>query len=87
MNNFIGGDYTREQAEENLNVLRTVEDQVVGAVNNAASTDLLEFLIRDQKLDIHHEGDQGVGPIRRAVRKFCSEPARAGYDLGFRARS
>jgi 5-methylcytosine-specific restriction protein B len=61
------GDYTVEDAKENLEVLRAVPDQVVEAIEEAAGGDVLEFLIREQKLDIHHEGDQGVGPIRQAV--------------------
>lgn len=69
MSDSSGTGYTKEQARENLNVLRTVDDQVVDAVNNAANEEVLEFLILEQKLDIHHEGDQGVGPIRRAVLK------------------
>lgn len=69
--------YTLDQAKENLNVLRTVEDQVVEAIKSAASEDVLEFLILEQGLDIHHEGDQGVGPIRRAVLKS----SKASRDL------
>jgi 5-methylcytosine-specific restriction protein B len=61
--------YTVEKAKENLNVLRTVDDQVVDAIESAANEDVLEYLIYEQQLDIHHEGDQGVGPIRRAVLK------------------
>jgi 5-methylcytosine-specific restriction protein B len=62
-----GDNYTREDAEQNLDVLRAVPDKVVEAIENAASADVLQFLIREQQLDTHHEGDQGVGPIRRAV--------------------
>lgn len=69
--------YSLEDAKENLNVLRTVENQVVEAVNNAASEDVLEFLILEQQMDIHHEGNQGVGPVRRAV----LESSKASRDL------
>jgi 5-methylcytosine-specific restriction protein B len=69
--------YTIEQAKENLNVLRTVDDQVVTAIEAAASEEVLEFLILEQQLDIYHEGDQGVGPIRRAVLKS----SKASRDL------
>jgi 5-methylcytosine-specific restriction protein B len=61
------GDYTVDDAKENLDVLRAVPDQVVEAIEGAANERVLEFLIREQKLDIHHEGDQGVGMIRQAV--------------------
>lgn len=61
------GDYTVEEAKENLDVLRAVPDQVVEAIGDASDEGVLEFLIREQQLDIHHEGDQGVGVIRQAV--------------------
>ncbi|UIO99873.1 AAA family ATPase [Halobaculum sp. CBA1158] len=61
------GDYTVEEAKENLDVLRAVPDQVVEAIGDASDERVLEFLIREQQLDIHHEGDQGVGVIRQAV--------------------
>jgi 5-methylcytosine-specific restriction protein B len=61
------GDYTVEEAKENLDVLRAVPDQVVEAISDASDEGVLEFLIREQQLDIHHEGDQGVGVIRQAV--------------------
>ena len=63
------GDYTTEDARDNLDVLRAVPDQVVQAVEDASSEDVLEYLIGEQQLDIHHEGDQGVGVIRQAVLK------------------
>lgn len=65
--NSSSGDYTVEDARENLDVLRAVPDQVVEAIREAEDESVLEFLIREQNLDIHHEGDQGVGPVRRAV--------------------
>ena len=58
---------TIDDARENLNVLRSVSGKVVEVIENAASTDLLEYLIDEQQLDVYHEGNQGVGPIRRAV--------------------
>jgi 5-methylcytosine-specific restriction protein B len=61
------GDYTVEDAKENLDVLRAVPDQLVEAIEEAKDREVLEFLIREQQLDIHHEDDQGVGVIRQAV--------------------
>ena len=58
---------TIDDARENLNVLRSVSGKVVEVIENATSTDLLEYLIDEQQLDVYHEGNQGVGPIRRAV--------------------
>jgi len=63
------GDYTVEDAQDNLDVLRAVPDQVVEAIEEAGDEDVLEYLIGEQRLDIHHEGDQGVGVIRQAVLK------------------
>lgn len=58
---------TIDDARENLNVLRSVDRKVVEVIENAMSADLLEYLIDEQQLDLFHEGNQGVGPIRRAV--------------------
>jgi 5-methylcytosine-specific restriction protein B len=63
------GDYTVEDAQNNLDVLRAVPNQVVDAIEEASGEDVLEYLIGEQQLDIHHEGDQGVGVIRQAVLK------------------
>jgi 5-methylcytosine-specific restriction protein B len=60
-----------------LDVLRAVDDRVVEAIEGAESADVLEYLIYEQKLDLHHEGDQGVGRIRRAV----LESSKASQDL------
>ncbi|WP_049893904.1 AAA family ATPase [Salinarchaeum sp. Harcht-Bsk1] len=59
--------YSLEDVQEKLEILHEVPNRVVQAVENAANQEVLEFLVRDQKLDIHHEGERGVGPIRRAV--------------------
>ena len=69
MSNPSGDGYTVNQAKENLNVPRTVDDQVANAIESAADEEVLEYLILDQQLDIYHEGDQRIGPIRRAVLK------------------
>jgi 5-methylcytosine-specific restriction protein B len=68
------GEYTVEDAKESLDVLRAVPDQVVEAVEEAENEQVLEFLIREQQLDIHHEGDQGIGMIRQAVLKSPLTP-------------
>jgi 5-methylcytosine-specific restriction protein B len=59
--------YAVNDAKKNLDVLKAVPDKVVDAIEEAADEEVLQFLIREQKLDNHHEGEQGVGPIRRAV--------------------
>lgn len=67
--NGSADNYTVADAKENLDVLQAVPNQVVDAIEEAANGDVLEFLIREQNLDLHHEGDQGVGTIRQAVLK------------------
>ena len=61
------GNYTVEDAKDNLKVLRAGSNHVVSAIQKAAGEDVLDFLIREQNLDIHYEGDQGIGAIRKAV--------------------
>jgi 5-methylcytosine-specific restriction protein B len=69
MSNSSGGDYTVEDAKDDLDVLRAVPDQVVEAIDKAASEQVLEYFVQEQTLDLYHEGDQGVGPVRRAILK------------------
>nr|WP_276997258.1 AAA family ATPase [Haloquadratum walsbyi] len=69
ISNPLGDNYTVQDARENLKLLRGVDEEVVSAIEAAASTDLLNYLITEQRLDVHHEGEQGIGSIRRAVLK------------------
>jgi 5-methylcytosine-specific restriction protein B len=66
-----------EDVKSDLDVFRAVDDKVIEAVEGAESTDVLEYLIDEQQLDLHHEGDQGVGRIRRAV----LESTKASQEL------
>ncbi|PHQ44032.1 ATPase [Halorubrum sp. C191] len=67
MSNSSDDTYTLEEAEEEINILRRVEADVVEAIGNAASEDVLEYLIDDQQLDIAHDGKRGLGSVRQAV--------------------
>jgi 5-methylcytosine-specific restriction protein B len=69
--------YSRTDVQSNLEVLRAVSDKVVKAIRDAESEQVLDYIIREQQLDIHHEGERGVGQIRRAV----LESAKASQDL------
>ena len=60
-------DYTLEDAQDEVGILRRVTDDVVEAIRNAESEDVLEFLIEDEKLDVVHDGERGLGQVRRAV--------------------
>lgn len=63
------GTYTKDDSREDLNVLREVPSKVVEAIENAADESVLDFIIRDQQLDTDHDGDRGIGQVRRAVLK------------------
>lgn len=76
MSSSVSG-YTVEDAKDELDVLREVPAKVIDYIDNAASDDVLEFLIRDQQLDVHHEGERGIGQIRRTVLKS----PKASLDL------
>jgi len=69
MSRSTDGDYTREEAREDLDILREVPRRVVEGIENAASQQVIEYLITEQKLDITHDGEQGIGQVRRAVLK------------------
>lgn len=60
-------DYTLEDAKDEVGILRRVTDDVVEAIQNAENEDVLEFLIEDEKLDVIHDGERGLGRVRRAV--------------------
>ena len=55
--------YTVEDAEDELSVLREVSNKVVSAIENAESDEVLDYLIREQQLDVYHEGERGIGQI------------------------
>ncbi|WP_222912666.1 AAA family ATPase [Natrinema sp. SYSU A 869] len=67
--NYSNGEYTVDDARGDLNVLREVPNKVVSAIENAADEDVLDYLIREQRLDTLHDGRRGIGQIRRAVLK------------------
>jgi 5-methylcytosine-specific restriction protein B len=60
-------DYTLEDARGEVGILRRVTDDVVEAIQNAENEGVLEFLIEDEKLDVIHDGERGLGQVRRAV--------------------
>ncbi|MBX0286598.1 AAA family ATPase [Halomicroarcula sp. F28] len=59
--------YSLDDAKEEIDILRRVEDEVVDAIKNAESEDVLEYLIEKEKLDTRHDGQRGLGAVRRAV--------------------
>nr|WP_245779546.1 AAA family ATPase [Halostagnicola kamekurae] len=67
MSDSSDDDYTLEQAKEDIDILRRVEDETVEAIENANEEAVIEFLIEDEGLDITHDGERGLGKVRRAV--------------------
>src|SRR6056297_2822159 len=67
MGNSSDDTYTLEQAKEEINILRRVEDDVVEAIDNAENEEVLLYLIEEQELDKAHDGKRGLGNVRQAV--------------------
>ena len=67
MNTSSDNEYTLEQAQEDAEILHRVADEAVTAVREAADADVIEFLIETAELDIVHDGERGLGPVRQAV--------------------
>ena len=67
MDNSSDDEYTLEQAKEDIGILRRVEDETVEAIKRAANEDIVQYLIKDEQLDVRHDGDRGLGNVRRAV--------------------
>mgnify|MGYP002277321197 CR=1 FL=1 len=59
--------YDREDAEDEIEILHRVTNDVVEAIETANSEEVLAFLIEEQKLDVVHDGERGIGRVRRTV--------------------
>lgn len=60
--------YTREAVEELLDrPLKSKPEIAVEAIENAADESVIQFLIEEHELDKIHDGDRGLGSVRRAV--------------------
>ena len=70
------GGYTVEDAKDELNILYEVPDKVVRGIEDAAGEEVLKFMIDKEELDSHHEGQRGIGQIRRAVLKSPESPPK-----------
>ena len=69
-------DYTLEEAKDEIDILRRVEEDVVTAIEDAASEDVIEYLIEEEELDIVHDGERGLGAVRQAVLQSSSASDR-----------
>lgn len=67
---------TREylQDEDNVKVLRKYEGEAIEAIQNAESEEALRYIVEDLELDIEHDGERGIGPVRRAILKSDLAP-------------
>jgi 5-methylcytosine-specific restriction protein B len=59
--------YTLKDAQDEIEILSRVADEVVEAVQEAESPEVIEYLIREQELDTVHDGERGLGQVRQAV--------------------
>lgn len=62
-----GDSYTLRDAKDEIGILRRVADDVVEAVESAEDQDVFEYLIEEEKLDVTHDGERGLGQVRRAI--------------------
>lgn len=67
MSDSSDGEYTLEQAKNDIDILRRVEGETVDAIKNAEEEAVVEYLIRDEQLDTVHDGQRGLGNVRQAV--------------------
>lgn len=58
---------TLEEAQDEIEILRRVANEVVEVIQDAENEDVLQFLIKQEKLDVIHDGERGLGKVRRAV--------------------
>jgi len=59
--------YSLDDAEEEIDILQRVKSDVVDAIERAENEKVLQFLIEDEELDITHDGERGLGDVRKAV--------------------
>lgn len=63
-----------QQDENEVELLREVEQKAKEAIRNAPDAESIRYLIEDIKLDMEHEGDRGLGEVRREVLKSDKAP-------------
>jgi 5-methylcytosine-specific restriction protein B len=61
--------YTVEDAKNEIEILQRVPEDVVEGIRTAEDEKVLEYLIETEELDRIHDGERGLGQIRRAVLK------------------
>lgn len=76
--------YTLQEAEDEIEILYRVSEDVVEAIEQAESQAVIEFLIEKHKLDRVHDGERGLGSVRKAVLKSSVASPRLKRLVSFR---
>lgn len=63
-----------QQDEDKVRMLRNYEPEAKKAIRNAPDAESIRYMIEDIKLDMEHEGDRGLGEVRREVLKSDKAP-------------
>ena len=63
----MSSSFSLSQARDEIDVLRRNESETINAIENAADEEVLQFLVADEALDITHDGERGLGQVRKAV--------------------
>ena len=66
MSNSAANDYSLDDVKEDIEVFRKYESSALDAIENAAAEDVIEFLV-EEGIDTVHDGERGLGPVRRAI--------------------
>jgi 5-methylcytosine-specific restriction protein B len=61
--------YTPEDVREHIGVLKQVENRAIEYIEGAESEATIREMVVEEELDILHDGDRGLGEVRRAVLK------------------
>lgn len=69
MSSNSDSEYTLKRASNDIDILRRVPGETIDAIENAASSEVIQYLIESEELDIAHDGERGLGQVRQAVLK------------------
>jgi len=62
-----GSDYSLDQVEGMIGRLENAADLTQDVIENAASEEVIEELVRTYKIDKTHDGERGIGRVRRTI--------------------
>ncbi|WP_049893018.1 AAA family ATPase [Natronococcus jeotgali] len=61
------GEYTYERVRDLTDTILDDSEFARRVIQQAASPQVLDYLVDDQEIDIHHDGEQGLGDVRQAI--------------------